>query len=159
MTTYAPDRILIEPSGVGKLSEVITAVQNTKAEGIVLNTFTTVVDAGKAKMYMKNFGEFFNNQVEHANCIVFSHTDKTSPEKVEQALRAACAVSGVLEDPAVFVSVTNYGDSAIEYVVRAWCDTDNYWDVHFAITHNIKAQFDANGIEMTYPHLNVHLDK
>ncbi|MBQ3542027.1 MAG: mechanosensitive ion channel [Oscillospiraceae bacterium] len=80
-------------------------------------------------------------------------------EKVEQALRAACAVSGVLEDPAVFVSVTNYGDSAIEYVVRAWCDTDNYWDVHFAITHNIKAQFDANGIEMTYPHLNVHLDK
>ncbi|MBQ8911259.1 MAG: GTP-binding protein, partial [Clostridia bacterium] len=86
ITTYAPDRILIEPSGVGKLSEVITAVQNTKAEGIVLNTFTTVVDAGKAKMYMKNFGEFFNNQVEHANCIVFSHTDKTSPEKVEQAL-------------------------------------------------------------------------
>ena len=80
-------------------------------------------------------------------------------EKVEQALRAASQVSGILEDPAPFVSVTNYGDSAISYVIRVWCATENYWDVHFAITHNIKAQFDANGIEMTYPHLNVHLDK
>ncbi|MBQ8235288.1 MAG: GTP-binding protein [Clostridia bacterium] len=84
--TYAPDRILIEPSGVGKLSEVITAVQSVQAEGVELNTFTTVVDAGKAKMYMKNFGEFFNNQVEHANCIVFSHTDKTAPTKLQEAL-------------------------------------------------------------------------
>ena len=80
-------------------------------------------------------------------------------EKVEQALRTACQVNGVLVEPAPFVSVTNYGDSAIEYVIRVWVETDNYWDVHFAITHNIKAQFDAQGIEMTYPHLNVHLDK
>ena len=80
-------------------------------------------------------------------------------ETVEQALRSACQVPGVLEDPAPFVSVTNYGDSAIEYVIRVWTETDHYWDVHFAITHNIKTQFDANGIQMTYPHLNVHLDK
>ena len=80
-------------------------------------------------------------------------------EKVEQALRAACQVDGILEDPAPFVSVTNYGDSAIDYVIRVWCATEDYWTVHFAITHNVKTQFDANGIEMTYPHLNVHLEK
>ena len=80
-------------------------------------------------------------------------------EKVEQALRAAAQVPGVLEDPAPFISVTNYGDSAISYVIRVWAKTDDYWDVHFAITHNIKTQFDAHGIEMTYPHLNVHLEK
>ena len=78
---------------------------------------------------------------------------------VEAALQAAAQVPGVLEDPAVFVSVTGYGDSAISYVVRAWCNSADYWDVHFAITHKIKEQFDANGIQMTYPHLNVHLDK
>lgn len=82
-----------------------------------------------------------------------------SVEKVEQALRAAAQVSGVLEDPAPFISVTEYGDSAISYVVRVWVKTEDYWDVHFAIVHNIRNQFEADGIEMTYPHLNVHLDK
>ncbi|MBQ9467636.1 MAG: GTP-binding protein [Clostridia bacterium] len=83
---YAPDRILIEPSGVGKLSDVITAVQNAGVHGAVLNTFTTVVDATKAKMYLKNFGEFFLNQVENASCIVFSHTDIASEKKLNEAL-------------------------------------------------------------------------
>lgn len=80
-------------------------------------------------------------------------------EKVEQALRTASQVPGILEDPAPFISVTEYGDSAISYVVRVWVKTEDYWDVHFAIVHNIKKQFEADGIEMTYPHLNVHLDK
>lgn len=80
-------------------------------------------------------------------------------EKVEQALRTASQVPGILEEPAPFVSVTEYGDSAISYVVRVWVKTEDYWNVHFAIVHNIKTQFDADGIEMTYPHLNVHLDK
>ena len=80
-------------------------------------------------------------------------------EKVEQALRIASQVPGILEEPAPFVSVTEYGDSAISYVVRVWVKTEDYWNVHFAIVHNIKTQFDADGIEMTYPHLNVHLDK
>ena len=84
---YSPDRILIEPSGVGKLSDVIRAVQNAATEGAVLNSFTTVVDAGKCKMYMKNFGEFFNDQVANAGCIVLSHTDKLSEEKVEKAVK------------------------------------------------------------------------
>ena len=86
LTEYAPDRILIEPSGVGKLSDVIRAVQGAATEGAVLNGFTTVVDAGKCKMYMKNFGEFFNDQVENAGCIVLSHTDSTSASKIETAV-------------------------------------------------------------------------
>ena len=79
---YAPDRILIEPSGVGKLSDVIRAVQNLEIEGAQLNAFTTVVDAGKCKMYMKNFGEFFNDQVANAGCIVLSHTGTASEKKI-----------------------------------------------------------------------------
>ena len=71
---YAPDRILIEPSGVGKLSDVIRAVQGLSSPEISLNSFTTVVDAKKCKMYMKNFGEFFNNQVEFAGTIILSRT-------------------------------------------------------------------------------------
>ena len=86
LTEYTPDRILIEPSGVGKLSDVIRAVQDAATEGAVLNGFTTVVDASKCKMYMKNFGEFFNDQVENAGCIVLSHTDTTPAAKVDAAV-------------------------------------------------------------------------
>ena len=85
LETYHPDRILIAPSGVGKLSDVIRAVQNLHMDGVCLNSFTTVADANKCKMYMKNFGEFFNNQIEHANSIVLSRTDNMSEEKL-----AAC---------------------------------------------------------------------
>ena len=82
---YAPDRIIIEPSGVGKLSDVIRAVQGLERNDILLNGFTTVVDAGKCRMYMKNFGEFFNNQVEFASSIILSHTDGMDDKKL-----AAC---------------------------------------------------------------------
>jgi len=80
---YHPDRILIEPSGVGKLSDVILAVEKLHNDEIQLNGFTTVVDAKKAKMYMKNFGEFFNNQIEHASSIILSHTSGMSQEKLD----------------------------------------------------------------------------
>ena len=83
---YAPERIIIEPSGVGKLSDVIKAVSNANLENATLNAFCTVVDASKCKMYMKNFGEFFNDQVENASCIILSHTDKTSEEKLATAV-------------------------------------------------------------------------
>ena len=83
---YNPDRIIIEPSGVGKLSDVIKAVQNAALENATLNAYCTVVDAGKCKMYMKNFGEFFNDQVANAGCIVLSHTGKISEEKLATAV-------------------------------------------------------------------------
>ena len=83
---YNPDRIIIEPSGVGKLSDVIKAVENAGLKEGKLNAFCTVVDASKCKMYMKNFGEFFNDQVENASCIILSHTDKCSEEKLAMAV-------------------------------------------------------------------------
>ena len=83
---YHPDRILIEPSGVGKLSDVIIAVQDLENKEIQLNGFTTVVDAKKAKMYLKNFGEFYVNQVEHASSIILSHVQGLSQEKIDQVI-------------------------------------------------------------------------
>ncbi len=83
---YSPERVLIEPSGVGKLSDVIRAVTASGAKDIELNSFTVVVDVNKCKLYMKNFGEFFNDQIENAGCIVFSHTDKTTEAKLTEAV-------------------------------------------------------------------------
>ena len=86
---YTPDRIIIEPSGVGKLSDVIAAVERVQKENpaLHLNSFVTVVDATKAKIYMKNFGEFFNNQVEHASAILLSRTQKMDQSKLDGAVR------------------------------------------------------------------------
>ena len=87
ISKYHPDRILIEPSGVGKLSDVIKAVQGVEEEtGLVLNSYTTVVDAKKCKMYMRNFGEFFNNQVEYAGAIIMSRTDIVDEAKAQVAM-------------------------------------------------------------------------
>ena len=88
MKQFAPDRIIIEPSGVGKLSDVIKAIQDVAEDaGIVVNNFVAVVDAGKCKMYMKNFGEFFNNQIEYAKTIILSRTQNTSEEKLATAVQ------------------------------------------------------------------------
>ncbi len=83
---YKPDRIIIEPSGVGKLSDVISAVRKIDSHDVELDGFTTVVDAKKCKMYQKNFGEFFNNQIEHASCVILSHTAGLSQEKISEAI-------------------------------------------------------------------------
>ncbi|MBQ5559110.1 MAG: GTP-binding protein [Lachnospiraceae bacterium] len=87
LSTYSPDRVIIEPSGVGKLSDVIKAVQGVDDDQISLNSFVTVADAGKCKMYMKNFGEFFNNQIEYANTIILSRTQNQKEEKLEEVVR------------------------------------------------------------------------
>ena len=85
--TYHPDRILIEPSGVGKLSDVIKAVQDVQGDiDAVLNSFSTVVDVTKCRIYRKNFGEFFSNQIEYAGAVILSRTDKAKPEKVEESV-------------------------------------------------------------------------
>ena len=88
LSDYAPDRIIIEPSGVGKLSDVIAAVERVQNEvELELNSFVTVVDATKAKIYMKNFGEFFNNQVEHASAIILSRTQSCDEKKLNGAVK------------------------------------------------------------------------
>ncbi len=87
LETYQPERILIEPSGVGKLSDVMKAVENVKADGAAhLNSAVAVVDAAKCKMYMKNFGEFFINQIEYAGTIILSRTGNMKQEKIEEAV-------------------------------------------------------------------------
>ena len=100
---YNPDRILIEPSGVGKLSDVIKAVQGVQEEtGLVLNSYTTVVDAKKCKMYMRNFGEFFNNQVEYAGAIIMSRTDIVDEKKAMESmelLRGINAKAAIITTP------------------------------------------------------------
>ena len=83
---YHPDRVLIEPSGVGKLSDIASAVQEFDNDEVVLNTMTTVVDAKKCKMYSRNFGEFFENQVEYAMAVVLSHTDGISDKKMQECI-------------------------------------------------------------------------
>ena len=101
---FQPDRILIEPSGVGKLSDVIVAVENTVADipDMRLNSFVTVADAGKGKVYMKNFGEFYNNQIESAGTIILSRTQKLTQEKLEAAvalLREKNPTAAILTTP------------------------------------------------------------
>jgi len=86
MEEFRPERIIIEPSGVGKLSDVIRAVKAVNCPDFVLNSYTTVADATKAKMYIKNFGEFFCDQIENASCIVLSHSDKASDSKLKEAI-------------------------------------------------------------------------
>ena len=102
MEQFHPDRILIEPSGVGKLSDVIRAVQSVQNDEMILNGFTTVVDANKCKLYMKNFGEFFNNQVEHASSIILSRTQGLSEKKLDtcvEMLRAKNPVATIVTTP------------------------------------------------------------
>jgi len=84
--TYNPDRILIEPSGVGKLSDVIAAVNNTEDENISVSACITVADCTKCKMYRKNFGEFYEDQILYSNCVLLTRTDKASEEKIQQAV-------------------------------------------------------------------------
>lgn len=90
---YHPDRILIEPSGVGKLSDVISAVQDLHMEDVELDGFTTVVDAKKCKMYQKNFGEFFNNQITYASCLILSHTGGLTESQINDAVERLRALN------------------------------------------------------------------
>ena len=99
--TYHPDRILIEPSGVGKLSDVIKAVRDVQDEiGAKLNSFTTEADVTKCRIYRKNFGEFFSNQIEYAGAVILSRTDKAKPEKIEESV----ALLRELNDKAPFIT-------------------------------------------------------
>ncbi len=102
---FHPDRILIEPSGVGKLSDVIRAVQGVDSDALALNGFTTVVDATKCKMYMKNFGEFFNNQVEHASSIILSRTGGMREDKL-----AACVALLREKNPVATIVTTPWDE-------------------------------------------------
>ena len=119
---YEPQRIVIEPSGVGKLSDVIKAVQGVQDEvDIKLNSYTTVVDAKKCKMYMKNFGEFYDDQISHASCIILSRTQTASEEKI------AAAVAMLREKNPTATIVTTAWDSLTgEQILKAMSTKDDF---------------------------------
>lgn len=111
---YEPDRILIEPSGVGKLSDVISAVKNAGIKALELKGFATVVDAKKCKMYTKNFGEFFNDQIENSGCIIFSHTGGIDSNKIDEAV----AIVRRLNEDAMIIT-TDWNELSGEQILEA----------------------------------------
>ena len=118
---FHPDRILIEPSGVGKLSDVLKAVMNVQSDDLVLNTYTTVVDASKIKMYMKNFGEFYDDQISHASCILLSRTQTASEEKI------AAAVALLREkNPTATIVTTAWDELTGEQILKAMSTKDDF---------------------------------
>ena len=111
---FHPDRIVIEPSGVGKLSDIVSAVEQVEGADLTINALGTVVDAGKAKMYMRNFGEFFNNQVESAGCIVLSRTAGIKPEKL-----AECVALLREKNPGAVIITTPWEELSGEQILAA----------------------------------------
>ena len=119
LTQYAPDRIIIEPSGVGKLSDVIRAVQSVDDDNLKLNAFTTVVDANRCKMYMKNFGEFFCNQIENASAVILSHTSGISDKRIAESVEI---VKGL--NPQAELVTTDWESISGEQILAAMERTD-----------------------------------
>ena len=126
-------------------------------------TYTTLTTADQKEIFVPN-SEVSSSKIINYTMVGTRRVDLTFPassdaavEPVLAALRTAAALPQVLEDPPLFVAVNNYGDSAIEYVLRAWTSSEDYWDVYYRIIENVKVCFDEAGITMTYPHLNVHL--
>ena len=140
ISTYSPERIIIEPSGVGKLSDVIKAVNDLELDNITLNSATAVVDAKKCKMYMKNFGEFFNNQIESASTIVLSHTQSLSDEKIA----TTCAL------------IRQHNSSA-EIVTTDWSELTGAQILSaMEKTSTLAAELEALSAEEIYPECGHH---
>ena len=154
---YAPDRILIEPSGVGKLSDMVTAVEQASDGELTINALCTVVDAGKCKMYMRNFGEFFNNQVESAGCIILSRTAGIKEEKLAECvalLRGKNPGAVVITTPWDELSGAQILDAmekrdtltaALESIEREHEEDEDEHEHHHHHDHEHLHHFDENG--------------
>ena len=154
---YAPDRILIEPSGVGKLSDIVTAVEQASDGELTINALCTVVDAGKCKMYMRNFGEFFNNQVESAGCIILSRTAGIKEEKLAECvalLRGKNPGAVVITTPWDELSGAQILDAmekrdtltaALESIEREHEEDEDEHEHHHHHDHEHHHHFDENG--------------
>jgi len=117
---YNPDRILIEPSGVGKLSDVVKAVKDAEIHGAVLGSFTTVADATKCKIYMKNFGEFYNDQIENASTIFLSRTGGMAQEKIDKAVELLRE-----KNPHAVIVTTDWAKLTGEQMIKAMEEQEN----------------------------------
>ena len=112
---FSPDRIIIEPSGVGKLSDIIVAVQKVQDVDLKINILATVVDAGKAKVYLKNFGEFFDNQIQAADTVVVGKVDKVSEEKLVESVNVIKGVNQKANVITTAIADLN-GDKIVEFL-------------------------------------------
>ena len=148
---YHPDRIIIEPSGVGKLSDVIRAVQDLGMKDVELDGFTTVVDAKKCKMYQKNFGEFFNNQITYASCLILSHTSGLTADKLEDTVARLRA----LNDKATIVT-TEWDELSGESIVEAMTGRNNLDDELAALLAEAQEQSEKD--EQEHEHHHHHHD-
>ncbi len=135
---YNPDRIIIEPSGVGKLSDVIRAARTAEEHGAVLNCFTTVADVNKCKMYMKNFGEFYNDQIAHASAIVLSHTQTAKDEKTSECVKL----------------LRQHNESAV-IVTTPWDSLDGK-DILYAMEHKDTLEDAVKALEEEHKHHHHH---
>ena len=139
ITTYNPDRIIIEPSGVGKLSDVIKATESVLDENVILNGLTTVADVNKCKMYMKNFGEFFNNQIEEAKCIVLSHTSNASEHKIEE-----CVALLREKNPHATIITTDWDKLTGEQILSAIEDNNSVENLLHEMKYHHEHHHDEN---------------
>ena len=151
LTQYHPDRILIEPSGVGKLSDVIRAVQNIDSKEVELDGFTTVVDAKKCKMYQKNFGEFFDNQITYASCLILSHTKGLSQDKLDDTVARLRA----LNDKATIVT-TDWDELSGASIVEAMTQKNTLDDELAALLEEAKKQSEHDEEEHEHHHHHHH---
>ena len=151
---FHPDRILIEPSGVGKLSDVLKAVMNVQSDDLVLNTYTTVVDASKIKMYMKNFGEFYDDQISHASCIILSRTQTASEEKI------AAAVAMLREkNPTATIVTTAWDALTGEQILNAMSTKDDFKAELIAMAAKANEEHAHEDEEEEHEHHHHHYDE
>ena len=153
--TYHPDRILIEPSGVGKLSDVTRAVEGVAEDlPVILNSFVTVADVNKVKMYMKNFGEFYDDQVSHASCIILSRTGNASEEKV------AAAVALLAEkNPTATIVTTAWDDLTGEQILKAMSTKDDFKAELIAMAAKANEEHAHEDEEEEHHHHHHHYDE
>lgn len=150
VSTYAPDRIIIEPSGVGKLSDIVKAVESVDL-GLKLNIVATVADAGKVKMYRKNFGEFYDDQVKKANTIILSKVDKTNQEKIEESF----AIIREMNETAMIVTTPITEDNG-EKILLSLEDSVNLLEKLFAL---IKSEHEHHECCCGHDHEHHHHDE
>ena len=136
LTKYQPDRVIIEPSGVGKLSDVMNAVKNVASEiEVMLNSAVTVVDVNKCRMYMKNFGEFFNNQIEYATTVILSRSQNATPEQLE------FCVNKIQElNPKAAIITTDWAKLSGEQILKVMEGQDNLEMKALAEAHHAKEE-------------------
>ena len=153
--TYHPDRILIEPSGVGKLSDVTRAVEGVAEDlPVILNSFVTVADVNKVKMYMKNFGEFYDDQVSHASCIILSRTGNASEEKV------AAAVALLAEkNPTATIVTTAWDALTGEQILKAMSTKDDFKAELIAMAAKANEEHAHEDEEEEHHHHHHHYDE